>query len=52
MRLSELVARCQGTDPELAVEDENGIPQPIVDIDHAITNVGPIVVLEPARGDY
>ena len=52
MRLSDLVARCQGADPELAVEDENGIPQPIVAIDHAITNVGPVVLLEPAREDY
>lgn len=49
MRLSELVAACNGTDPELAVEDENGIPQPVTSIDHAYTSFGPVVLLEPAR---
>ncbi len=55
MRLSELVARCTGTDPELAVEDENGIPCPVVDIGLAwtLTSDGPkqIVLLEPANGE-
>lgn len=52
MRLSDLVARCNGADPELAINDEHGIPRPIVAVDHAVvmTGDGPIAValLEPA----
>ncbi len=55
MRLSELVARCAGTDPELAVEDEHGIPRPVADIDHGVmlTDGGAVqyVLLEPANGE-
>ena len=55
MRLSELVAACNGTDPELAVEDENGIAQPVVGIETAVVlrngRAEPVVLLEPARDD-
>jgi hypothetical protein len=54
MRLSELVVRCEG-DPELTIEDEHGVPRPVVDIDLGVmlTPSGPAtyVLLEPARGD-
>ena len=33
MKLSELVERCKGTDPELMVTGEHGVPVPVVDID-------------------
>lgn len=49
MRLSDLVARCGGNDLELAVEDENGIPRPVVALDFSFTTDGTYVVLEPAR---
>jgi hypothetical protein len=51
MRLSDLVAACNGTDPELAVEDEHGIPRPVTSADHAYISFGPVVLLEPARDD-
>ena len=37
MRLSELVERCKGSDPELMIPGPDGIPVPVVDIDHGIT---------------
>ncbi len=55
MKLSDLVARCDGHDPELMVEDEYGIPHPVTDIDVGVmsTTAGPVsyVLLEPAQGD-
>jgi hypothetical protein len=53
VKLSDLVARCQG-DPELMIEDENGIPQPVVDTDLGVmvSALGTVmyVLLEPERG--
>jgi hypothetical protein len=55
MKLSELIARCQG-DPELAIEDRHGIPRPVVDIDFGVKlsddgQHGTYVVLESARDE-
>lgn len=56
MRLSDLVAACNGADPELAVEDEHGIPQPVVTIDTTAVVLRngllrPVVLLEPSRDE-
>jgi len=55
MKLSDLIDRCQGFDPELMVEDDYGIPRPITNIDVGVmsTTGGPVsyVLLEPAQGD-
>lgn len=55
MRLSELVDRCTGTDPELMVEDESGIPRPVTGTDLGVMLVDgyavAFVLLEPANGE-
>jgi hypothetical protein len=52
MKLSELVARCSG-DPELMIEDEDGVPCTVAGIEYGltITPEGPArcVLLEPKR---
>lgn len=52
MKLSELVARCSG-DPELMIEDEDGVPCTVAGIEYGltITSEGPArcVLLEPKR---
>lgn len=55
MKLSELVDRCTGADPELVIEDDNGIPRPVTEADLGVrmTNGGPVayVLLESARDE-
>ncbi len=55
MRLSELTARCGRNDPELMVEDQDGIPRPVTDADLGVMLVNggavPYVLLEPANGE-
>ncbi len=55
MKLSELVKRCAGADPELVVDDGRGVPRVVTTADMGVMLVGGVrgvyVLLEPACDD-
>lgn len=56
MRLSELVDRCSGHDPFVLIEDDEGIPVDVADVDLGVASIdgvgsGTCVILVPTRSE-